>query len=352
MAKNKKSKKAPEVEEKKNENNNGKETSQRKEARRKNREKKKADKIKKKEEKKSMSEKTEPKVKKKNTTKLIGILVAFGVFALLILGLILLIISRAEPGVDETLSKPVFKDLPKVTNSEKLSIKGKQKDLGKVIVYVDEKEIAKVDVKDDSFVYEYAFDAGEGDYKIEGAGLKTGLIKKRSKKTEAVIVTYDKTPPSTDIELDYPEETDKDKFTLKGNAEENIEVTLRSNGESFSTTTNDKGDFSIEDVSLNEESNSFTLVLIDKAGNEVELTDEFSVVYASTGDLNGPGVSDSTDEVSDTEETPDLPQSAGEFDAAMEFLAQNDLMFVTAILALLAFTLSSGFFVVKYSRES
>ena len=241
----------------------------------------------------------------------------------LLCGGIALIIGKLDPKYDKTVSKPVFTEIPTYTNDTSVKIKGEAKKASKVQIYVNDKAVdSYVDVKNDgSFVYSYHFPR-EGSYEIQAAAIKGFPFRKIGPMNDKSTVIADWTAPSIDVKLNFPTIVDTNKFELTGQVEPNAKVTVKNSSGEYSVTAGDDGSFDLKDIPLTVGDNTFDVIITDRAGNSSELTSKFKVTYTQ-GSINGSGASTQ------------LPVSAGELDAAKEFLFGNKLMTFFGLTALL-----------------
>jgi len=261
------------------------------------------------------------------------LLVAFGVYSFLKF--------RSEPTYNEELEIPTMEYVTDFTNGEEITVKGKAKDHDWVAVFVNDERVGEARVKNDD-TYEYIYEVkDEGEYAVSVAGLKGFPLREISARSESILAVVDKTAPkSEDVKLEYAEETNQSVFALTGKTEPNTKVEVTRGVSTYEATADEKGEFKIEGIALDEGKNIFNVTLIDQAGNEVSLDEKVRIAYSPDADLNGDAVSDS--QVAGT--TDQLPQADGELD---NLLARN-LMLIFAIAAIFVF---SGSFIFALKRE-
>jgi hypothetical protein len=295
--------------------------------------------------KESMKQKVKVEVKKPDSvdraSRIVGtifiglgiLLVAFGVYSFLKF--------RSEPTYNEELEVPTMEYVTDFTNSEEITVKGKAKDHSHVAVFVNDERVGETRVKNDD-TYEYTYEVKEeGEYAVSVAGLKGFPFREISARSESVLAVVDRTAPkSEDVKLEYVEETNQSTFALSGNTEPNTKIEVTRGVSTYEATADEKGEFKIEGIALDEGKNIFNVTLIDQAGNEVSLDEKVRIAYSPNADLNGDAVSDS--QVAGT--TDQLPQADGELD---NLLARN-LMLIFAIAAIFVF---SGSFIFALKRE-
>ncbi|MBD3329826.1 hypothetical protein GF357_05025 [Candidatus Dojkabacteria bacterium] len=300
------------------------------------------------------------------------LLVAFIIF---LAGVVLILITRISPRLDKQIVRPAVESMPAYVSEVPVTVSGDVVDgISEVIIYVnDKKESSSVEVSEGKFSYDYTPEE-EGEYKFEVAAVKSGLLKSRSEKSDPVTTTYDVTPPSADIEFEYPAEINAEAFDLSGTTESGAKVTVKKEGEEFSATAGDDGKFNVTAIPLVEGENEFAVEITDPAGNVAQANDLVKVIYSKDADLNGEGVMAekpadepaqepvAPEESSQTGETgeevgeetgaseegdEELPNSAGELEAAMDILGMRNLMAIFALIALAVFAVNSGLVVGK-----
>lgn len=292
-----------------------------------------------------MTEKTEPTVVNKDdnqvsiVAKIIALsLIIFILLVAIVLGLIMLV-TRFSPKIDKSLSKPELSQEITSTNSSKFVLTGKAIKDGNVMIYVNGKpeiSLEKVD-KDGNFDYDYTF-TGEGSYKFEASNVKGLIIRTQSELSDPLSVNYDITPPSEDIQLTYSNEIVNDNFSLSGKAEPNSKIVVKgSSKEIFETTSDDQGNFELNNIPVIAGENVFTIEISDEAGN-LRIISE--AVKVNKADINGNGVA-----------TANLPTAAGEFDKAMEILTFNNMLVGGSLIALLVFIVNMGVVSIKLKKE-
>jgi hypothetical protein len=253
------------------------------------------------------------------------LLVAFGIYSFLNF--------RAEPTYNEDLAIPTMEYVTDLTNGEEIVVKGNAAGLDSVAVFINDERVGETRVKDDSYEYAYEVES-EGEYAVSVAGLQGFPFREISARSSEEIAIVDRTTPDTeDIDLVYTKETGESVFVLSGNVEPNAAVEVRRGVSTYQATADEKGDFKIEGIALDEGKNVFYLSLTDLAGNTVSLDEKVRVAYSPGADLNGDGVTDSG--VAGVDDT--LPQASGELDSAIA----RTLMLIFAIAAIFIFSGSS-----------
>jgi hypothetical protein len=274
----------------------------------------------------------------------------FGVIFILV-GLVLIVLlvggfitSKLPYRVDPTLPIPTLDAADKYTNEEATSVTGTALPGEKVVLYIDDERTNTTVETDEDGVF--AFDdialQEEGEVSFSSAVIRGGLFKRRSELSNTVATTVDWTAPSSAISFEYDETSNSDKVTIKGTADPDTIVVLGTGDKKFEATVDDEGIFTFVDVPLVAGSNSFSVRIKDLAGNEVQASKQVEIAYA-VGDLNGNGAS--------TTNISNLPESAGELEAAMEFLRGNSVMFAIAVVVLCAFGASASS-AYLYSKRS
>jgi hypothetical protein len=299
---------------------------------------------------KSESKKNDKELNENQTGKILG---AFFVIAgLLLIGVLLIfyILSKLPYRTDPNIPIPTLEEADEYTNEDTIDISGEVVPGETVVLYKDDDMTnKKVKADDDGdFTFEDIELEEEDEYKFQAASTRGWILKKRSEKSNAVYVTYDATDPSAKVNLEYPKETDSDSVTIKGEAEKDSLVILKKDGEEYETETDEEGNFELKNVQLDEGENEFEVIVEDKAGNRTTSSTDVNIARIArkdSGDLNGPGASDERDERDERTangENEDLPESAGELEAALEIISQNNLMFALGLMAVLVFAASSA----------
>ncbi len=269
------------------------------------------------------------------TSMIVGtVLVALGIL-LFVIGVVMFVLYYLPPREDRNVNKPVLTELPTTTNSVKLNIKG-ESEYEKVMVWVNDELVnGGVEVKDNKFEYEYQV-SKEGNYSVEVAALKGFPIRLRSEKTNPMAVAIDWTAPSKNVTFKYSKEVDTKRFAVKGKAEANTVVTVKSGNKEYIGKVNDKGEFEIKNIPLKVGDNSFTASIADAAGNSARIDTNINVVYA-LGDINGGGVTD-------------LPESAGLFENQGIYNLGNTLISFFGLMSMLV--LGVNLYLVKRKLNS
>lgn len=294
----------------------------------------------------SKSNKTDSSKTKKTEgkfpTRIIG-----GIFVILGLGLVglliaLFVISRLPYRTDPKMPIPTLDKLDEYTKDDKIDITGEVTPGEKVRLYQDG-ELLKGDVKADKsgdFKFDDVELEEEGETKFQAVTVSGTIFKKRSEKSNVVKTKVDWSAPSGKVKLEYEKESSKDKANITGEADKNSYVILRGEDDEYETKTNDKGKFEFEEVELEEGKNEFKVSVKDEAGNEVLSSSQVEINY-DAGDVNGDGASTGDDQDGEGGKE-GLPESAGELEAAMDFLLGNKLMLALGLVALAVFASSSA----------
>jgi hypothetical protein len=299
---------------------------------------------------KKKQKKNDQKLNDGQAGKLLGAF--FVVAGLILIGVLLIfyILSKLPYRTDPNMPIPTLEELDEYSNDDSIDLSGEVIPNETVILYREE-ELTDRKTKSDNdgnFTFEDVNLPEEEKVSFQAATVRGLILKKRSEKSNTVATTVDRTDPSAKVSLDYPKETEDDTITVKGEAEKNSTVTLKKDGEEYETETDDQGKFEVKDVELKDGENVFKVIVEDEAGNEVTSSSRVKVNKKASGDLNGPGATDTRDDANGTGDTTasaegkgKLPESAGELEAALEVLSQNSLMFGFGVLAALMFALSS-----------
>jgi hypothetical protein len=264
---------------------------------------------------------------------------------------IIAIWTRFSPFYDKNIGKPDLNSMPAFTNAEEFEIRGRSPNADKVVILVNGQIVSGIVYPDknnmNAFSYKYRFPK-EGEYTIQAASVKGWLILSMSDKTDFALVTFDKTPPSNIIELNYSEETVEDNFDLSGKAEPNLKIILHRGDSQYSEKVDGKGYFKFNDVPLQKGGNHFTVELIDQAGNGVILGRTIDIAM---GSILENGISTSVGSGTGANSQVALPESAGEIEKAMGELFKNDFMVVVGLIALVLLAFNSFVVLVKLRRK-
>ncbi len=266
----------------------------------------------------------------------------FVIAGLTIVALVILIftISKIPYRVDPNLPIPTLDSIDSHTNEETVIITGDGIPGEKISLYINDKLQNQTTTVDEFGTFEFPElpIEEEGEYKYEAATVRGTILKKRSELSNKVIAVVDRTPPSKDISLVYPEETDIDEAIISGTAEKNSYVILEKGVDEYETKTNLEGFFQFENIPLSDGENVFYVSIKDEAGNEVLSSNQAKVMY-TPGTVDGDGVYS------------DLPESAGELDKALQTLLNHKLMLVFGIAALILTSISTvGVYIYKVKK--
>lgn len=195
--------------------------------------------------------------KKKNWVKISLIIVGT------LIGLFVLSALIASCFVDPTVS---WSKIKSPTNQKEVSISGDTKSgVGKAKLYNNDKEIKEADINNKKFTFEKV-ELQEGDN-----NLKVSVTTKdgKTKTSENNKIVLDTTPPK--IELSQSDqETDKDKFTISGKTEKDVEIKLTKNDKEVSSIKTNNESFEFKDVQLDSGDNKFKLTVKDGLGNSAD----------------------------------------------------------------------------------
>ena len=147
-----------------------------------------------------------------------------------------------------------------------------------------------------------------------------------------ISTSIDWTPPSSTISLEYESLSPSSSATVKGSADPNTTIIIENETNAYEGIVNEDGTFEIPGVALANGLNSYTVRIKDRAGNEVVSEEKVKISYEG-GDLDGLGVA--------TGPGQQLPESAGELEAAMDFLTGNSMMLIIGVAALAVLGISS-----------
>lgn len=278
-------------------------------------------------------------------------LVLFG-FIFVVLTVVLLVLSTRPPRIDENLTIPEI-SAEEYTNSETVKVQGSAPAETTVMFFVDGEEVEQTTETNDEglFVSDVPLSDEEKSYEITAATLEGFPLRKRSKQSEPIAVTVDKSAPSADADIAFDPISRDGKFVIQGNTGEgNTTITITDGENEYTTVTDENGAFVIEGIELKGKNTNFTMTLTDRAGNTVALEREIAVEFpnydtlAGGGDLNGDGVADGPS-------NPDLPEASGPLDDAMDVLFGNELMVIFGMVALSMLLINGGLVAIKASRD-
>ena len=321
---------------------------------------------------------------------------------LILLGVVLIslviaasVLSRRGARINDDINVPSL-EASRVTNEQEVSITGEAPEGSRVQFFLNGEEVDKTAQVDDDGNYSYLLEIGdEGDYEIQAAAVRGFPLRERSKKSDVIEVTVDRTPPSSDVAFDYDPISTDGNFRVTGTADPNSTVILNDGSADYASLADDDGKFVIDGIKLESKETEFTVIVADSANNFKELALKIDAEYPSYvaavveddpaddssdsdegGDLNGPGVSDQADDSStnsdtndedgdhtpvdtaggaattDTDSGKELPEAAGELEAAMEFILGNQLISLFAVIALTVFLANSGVVVYKLGKQN
>lgn len=254
------------------------------------------------------------------------ILISFGIFSF--------VKYNRNPELNTAYQPPVLIGLKEITNEDTLTIKGSALEYEKVFIYINGEESARVNVSK-SGEYEYTTPLEEGEYLISVAGVKGFPKRYISPQATAEKVIVDRTGPTLS-KVKYPTEVGTKTFTVTGTVEKGATVTVKRGVEIYGGTCDEKGNFKISGIKLDEGPNVFAIVIKDLAGNEITTEEKIKTLYSSESSVNGNAVSDST-----------IPVAAGNLDDAQITLLGNMLMVIFGVLALVGASVSTSVMIYK-----
>lgn len=270
-----------------------------------------------------------------------GMVTIFLGIMLVVVGVVAILLYRVEPKLDKSVDIPELTQLPADTSARALTVRGSvDKSIKRVAVYVNDKMVEEnLWVDNGNFKYEYALDK-EGVYKLQAASITGFPVRKRSERSPIMAVNADWTAPSKNISLSYEKEVDTNAVKVSGKIEALSTVIFSNGGTSYVGKADKEGKFSVT-LPLSLGDNNFAIEIRDSAGNSVK-ADSTLAAKRVTGSINGGGVVD----------TPDLPEAAGELEAAMAFLLGNKIMSTLGLIALAVLLINSALVAVKIRRYS
>lgn len=272
---------------------------------------------------------------------IVFILIGIALIVFLIGGFIM---SKLGYRTDPNLPIPTLDSIDAYTNEDALDVSGTVLPGETVVLYVDDTRTTSTAETDDegNFVFTNIPLEEEGEASFMAAVVRGSLFKRRSEFSNTVTTTVDWTAPATDVSLDYTSVSTSSSGSISGTIEPHAIVVIEGNGKIYEVTADGDGMFDMKNVTLVEGLNTFSVRIRDQAGNEVTTSKQIKITYEA-GSINGDGAS--------TGDGEQLPESAGELDAALEFLAGNKLMLGMAVLVLVAFGGSARLARLKYNRK-
>jgi hypothetical protein len=309
----------------------------------------------------SMTEKTKVQTTTSTTTvkedqnvvlKVIGLaIIIFGLLALLILGVIA-IVTRISPRVDTSMEVPVVSSLAEYTNQDSVRVEGTVSGVSQVIIYADGVVDSVVDVKNGRFDKTFKLTT-EKKYTYEAAGVQGVILRSRSEKSDPVSTIYDKTGPSSKVEIfELPEEVTTSKLDIKGQAEPNTTITFKSDNKNYPGKVDSSGNYKVTIPDLKPGENIFSIEIKDAAGNITQVKKTFKVVYNVRANINTTGASTNAAAATTTSTNNALPNSAGPLDDAMAAVMQNKFIFGFGVFALFLLLANSSIVGVKLFFEN
>lgn len=245
---------------------------------------------------------------------------------------------KGEPELNDELKAPVLSELSSITKDKTIELSGTAEGVDKVRIFLNDVLLETVKVKDEKFSYNWEIE-DEGIYTISLDGLKGFPKQKKSIMSEVAFLTVDWTVPSSNISLDYPEESTKNKVNVIGVIDPNTTLFLKRGTQSYSEISDAQGNISLDIELLDEGKNVFSLLLQDEAGNEMIPDEKVRITYSPSGSVNGNGTTDS-----------EIPEAAGNLGEALNEVFNNKLMMVFGIVALLSMIVTSLALVKKEKR--
>lgn len=270
----------------------------------------------------------------------------------IVLAIMVVILSRRDPKVDSELDVPTLKTDNLFTNKEDIKVFG-DSDSGSEVMFWLNGEVYDGTAEIEDGEYEFTIEVTkEDEYIIEAAAVDGFPIKRRSEKSDTLKVVVDWTRPSEKVENKNESVKEDGTYVLKGKIEPFGSITLRDTetDEEYSATADKDGNFELT-IKLGEGETEFEVIIKDAAGNERVLEEKISVKFdpdATNGGTNGTGGTNG----GTTGNGGDLPESAGELDAALDFMFGNRLMVIFGLIALVVFAANSGFVAMKLKRNN
>jgi len=257
------------------------------------------------------------------------------------LGIYSFVTYKIEPELDENLTTPILRELSSVTNDRIVELGGTAEGIQKVRIFLDDVLLETIKVEDGKFKYEWEVE-DEGIYAISIDGLKGFPRQKRSAISETTFLTVDRTPPSSNISLEYPVEVVMESFLVEGVIDPNTTLILKRGTQSYSGVSDEDGNIELVISLLDEGKNVFGLLLRDEAGNETIPEEKVRITYSPRGDIDGNGVQGVSTEI---------PEASGNLLEAMKEVFNNQLMIFFGLLAILSMFITSVILVRKAKKN-
>lgn len=283
-------------------------------------------------------------------------LVALGV-VFVILAIVIVYLSRQEPELDRSVQTPSLEIEETFINGKSVEISGKSEKGENVAIYLNGERLDETASVDNNGNYRYTLDIQEeGKNEIETATIVGFPQKRVSERSEKLVVEADYTAPSNNAELNYDPTSNNGDFTLSGKIDPNTKIIIESEDDRYEAISDANGDFSLI-ANLQAESTTFNVTLEDEAGNTRELARKIDVNYPTFADANGDiGPDGATTSagvagVSTGTTAGELPEAAGELDAALDILFGNNLMLAFGLIALIVFIANSSIVALKLKQQ-
>ncbi|MFH1546987.1 MAG: hypothetical protein ABIC57_00710 [bacterium] len=257
----------------------------------------------------------------------------FVIAGLTIVALVILIftISKIPYRVDPELSIPTLDSIDSHTNEETIVLTGDGEPGENIALYINDRLQTQISTVDEYGTFEFPEIplSNEGEYKFEVATVSGSILKKRSELSNSAVSVVDRTAPSKDVSIVFPENTDMDEAIISGTAEINTYVILEKGVDEYQTKSNSEGFFQFDNIPLEKGDNTFYVGLKDEAGNEVLSSNQAKILF-TPGEVNGDGVYS------------DLPESAGEIEKAIDTIMSQNIMFIFGLAAFIVLIFSSA----------
>jgi hypothetical protein len=257
------------------------------------------------------------------------------------LGIYSFVTYKTEPELDESLTIPVLRELSSVTNDKTIELSGVAEDVSKVRIFLNDILLETMKVEDEKF--EYQWEAGdEGIYMISVDGLKGFPRQKRSEVSEITFLTIDRTPPSSNISLEYPTEVVMESFLVEGIIDPNTTLFLKRGTQTYSGASDEDGNIELVIGLLDEGKNVYTILLQDEGGNETVPEEKVRITYSPSAHINGDGIQGVSTEI---------PEASGNLSEAMMEVFNNQLMMFFGLLAILSMFVTSAILARKAKKN-
>ncbi len=260
----------------------------------------------------------------------------FVLIGILLVGLVVFsfVVSRLPYRVDNKMPVPTLSKLPTTTTDSTISVQGETIP-GETVALYENGKLSNATVtanNDGKFTFKDTKFTTDQTNNFEAVTVSGKVFKRRSEKSNTVTVKLASSTPTTPVKLEFSKSTTSGTTTIKGTAEKNVRIKLNVGQREYETQADRNGNFTFKDVKLDPGSNQITVTPED-GQNPQKIT-----ISYNKPSINGNGATTNRN----TGTSGQLPESAGELDAALDFIRGNKLMTIMGLIALLGFAGSSS----------